>query len=109
MVLIKFFLDNTDNNNNKVNFDNILFEYDPEKTIREMLIDFVKQNNSKLKIAGKDIESFETTLNADLMTFVCKARLLNKEENLIKKVGQIFRTNNCTVKILDTGLILGGN
>ena len=108
MVYIKFSFDNTGNKNVKVNFDTIMFDYDSSKTIREMLIDFVKKNNNILKIADKDIESFSTTLNPDLMTFVAKAKILNKGENAKKKVGQIFRTDNCIVKIIDTGSILGG-
>ena len=108
MVYIKFSLDNTDNNS-KGNFDSIDIEYDSSKTIKEMLIDFVKQNNSKLRIASKDIESFEKNLSPDLLTFVVKAKILNQDKIAKKKVGDIFKINNCTVKIIDAGSILGGN
>ena len=108
MVFIKFSLDKTDSSDNKGNFDSIIFEYDSSKTIREMLVDFVKQNNDKLKIARSDIDSFASTLNPDLMTFVSKAKILNKEENAKKKVRDIFKHDNCLVKIIDTGSIFGG-
>ena len=108
MVYIKFSLDKTDSNDNKENFDSIMFQYDSSKTIREMLVDFVKQNNNKLKIASSDINSFAATLNPELMTFVSKAKVLNKEENAKKKVSEIFKHDNCVVKIIDTGSILGG-
>ena len=74
-----------------------------------MLIDFIKKNNSILKIANSDIESFEKTLNPELLTFITKSKILNQEANAKKKVSQIIRTNNSIVKIIDSGSILGGN
>ena len=44
MDFIKFSLDKTDSSDNKGNFDSIILEYDSSKTIREMLVDFLKQN-----------------------------------------------------------------
>jgi hypothetical protein len=109
MVYIIFAFDNTDNNSRKGQNDSIGFEYDSSKTIREMLIDFIKKNNSILKIAGNDIESFEKTLNPNLLTFITKSKILNQEKNANKKVSEILRTNNVIVKIIDVGSILGGN
>ena len=109
MVYIIFSFDNTDNSKKIGENDSIGFEYDSSKTIREMLIDFIKQNNSILKIAGNDIQSFERTLSPDLLTFVAKSKILNQEKIAAKKVSEIFKANNTVVKIMDNGSILGGN
>ena len=111
MVLIIFKLDNNDNNNNTSNSDEckITFEYsDTSKSIKEMLIEFVKNNNSYLKLSSKDKINFESTLSPELLAFMCKNKILNKPEHSVKKVSQIFRTNNNVVHIIDTGNILGG-
>ena len=107
MVYIKFKIDNNDNDGNK-DSDTIGFEYDSSKTFREMLIDFVKQKNSYLKIASSDIDSFEKSLSPDLLIFMIKNKILNKGENAKKKISDIIKTNNNVIKIIDAGSILGG-
>ena len=109
MIKINFRFDNTDNNSETDSSNKITFEYDSSKTIREMLIDFIKQNNSILKIANSDIDSFEKTLNPELLTFIVKSKVLNQEANAKKQVRQIIKTNNVMVKVIDSGSILGGN
>ena len=110
MVHIIFKKDNNDNNQNNTKDDGFRIEFDCDgsKTIKEMILDFIKNNNSYLKIASKDIKNFEQSLSPALLTFIFKAKILNNCKNLDKKVSQLFKTNNNALKIIDTGTILGG-
>ena len=108
MVVIFFKIDNNDNNSNGEDV-RVTFEYsDTSKTIREMLIEFVKKNNSFLKLASKDREQVVKTLSNELLMFMFKAKILNSESYLKMKVDKLFRTDNNIVRIIDTGNILGG-
>ena len=108
MVLIIFKLNNNDNNSNSDECK-ISFNYsDTSKTIKEMLIDFVKNNNSYLKLSSTDKSNIEKDLSPELLAFMFKNRILNKTEHSGKKISQVFRTNNNVVHIIDTGNVLGG-
>ena len=108
MVVIFFKIDNNDNNSNGEDVK-ITFDYsDTSKTIREMLIEFVKKNNSYLKLASKDREKVIKTLSTELLSFMFKSKILNSESYLKQTVGKLFRTDNNTVLVIDTGNILGG-
>ena len=108
MVVIIFKLDNNGNNNTGEDVK-VMFEFsDTSKTIKEMLVDFIKNNNSILKIASNDISKFENTLSTDLLVFMFKNKILNKDENSKRPVKYFFKTNNNAVHVIDCGNILGG-
>ena len=112
MVIINFKVDNNGNNNgNKKAQDGLIISFeceDTSKTIKELLIDFIKSKNSYLKIAQKDISKFEENFGVDILMFIYKSKLLNQKANLNKEVKHFFKTDNNTVLLRDIGDILGG-
>ena len=102
MVVIKF----------KINGEekDITFSYDDtSKTVREMILSFVKSHNSYLQLKQEDKSKFEETLSTDLLTFVLSNKIVNSPQVLNKKVGEMFKKNNLIVRIIDSGDIIGGN
>ncbi len=84
----------------KTNDENInkrIFKYDTSLTIEDMLLDFLRETNSKM------------VLDPNQISFLFKALLINKKENLQKKVGEVFRsTHNIAINVIDTNYIIGG-
>ncbi len=84
----------------KTNDENInkrIFKYDTSLTIEDMLLDFLRKTNSKM------------ILDPNQISFLFKALLINKKENLQKKVGEVFRsTHNIAINVIDTNYIIGG-
>ena len=108
MVRIIFKLDNNGNNDTGEDVK-VMFEFsDTSKTIKEMLVDFIKNNNSILKIASNDISNFEKSLSTSLLVFMFKNKVLNGDENSKRTVKHFFKTDNNTVHVIDSGNILGG-
>ena len=74
-----------------------IFKYDTSLTIEDMLLDFLRETNSKM------------VLDPNQISFLFKALLINKKENLQKKVGEVFRsTHNIAINVIDTNFIIGG-
>ena len=62
-----------------------------------MLLNFLRETNSKMVLEPKEI------------SFLYKALLINKSDNLNKKVGEIFRhKQNVAINVIDTNNIIGG-
>ena len=75
-----------------------MYEFNTSITIKDMLLDYLKQTNSIM------------TLDAEKITFMAKGILNNKDSTLNKTVGQYFKTlDNVVVKVYDNSGIIGGN
>ena len=72
--------------------------FSKESTIEELLMEFLKQTNSVM------------TLDQDKIVFMNKAKIMNKPDNLKKKIGSYFNNSvkMVEIKVLDTGNVLGG-
>ena len=72
--------------------------FSKESTIEELLFHFLTLTNSIM------------TLDQDKIVFMNKAKIMNKPENLKKKIGSYFNNSvkMVEIKVLDTGNVLGG-
>ena len=90
-IFFKFHTDENDKNR--------VITFSRESTIEELLMDFLRKTNSKM------------TLDQDKIVFMNKAKIMNKPENLKKKIGAYFNNSvkMIEIKVLDTKNVLGGN
>ena len=73
------------------------FNYNVSCTIKDMLLNFLRETNSKMVLKPNEI------------SFLYKALLINKSDILNKKVGEIFRhKQNVAINVIDTNNIIGG-
>ena len=70
------------------------FQFERETTIEEMLLTFLKNSNSKV------------TLDPSEICFFFNNRILNKNNNLKKKIKDVFRFPNTCIKVFETSNVL---
>ena len=79
--------------------ENKLIMYNRDSQIEALLNDFLRQTNSIMNLDFKQI------------TFMHHNIILNKPDNLHKKISEIIKTNtkkNLNIKVIDTNGIIGG-
>ncbi len=79
--------------------ENKLIMYNRDSQIEALLNDFLRQTNSIMNLDFKKI------------TFMHHNIILNKPDNLNKKISEVIRTNttkNLNIKVIDTNGIIGG-
>ena len=73
------------------------FEFNKEYTIKEMLLQYLRDTNSRM------------ILDPNKIMFMYGGKILNHEKFFNKKIKELFKHNNIQIQITDTGGIIGGN
>ena len=74
------------------------FPFEGSLHIKEMLLSFLSQTNSK------------TTLDSSQISFMFLGHMLNSDKYLVKTVNQVFKNSkNAIIRVTDTGNVIGGN
>ena len=77
--------------------NNKIYEYNGKMAIKEMLLKFLSETNSKM------------TLNPEDIIFLYKAAILNKETNLSKDFSNIFKNSmNGLIRVIDRKDVIRG-
>ena len=78
--------------------EDILIPFNINETIQSLLSEFLKRTNSR------------QVLDIEKISFMCNTNIINKKENLPKKIRDVIKGNfpQFTIKIRDTDNIIGG-
>ena len=81
---------------NDMNINNRIFEYNITCRIKDMLYDFLRRTNS------------QPIIDQEQISFVYKAKILNKQDILNKTIGEVFRNggNNIIIHVWDSNNII---